>query len=128
MSMEDRLNAIGLKPDSEKEDHPPRADSLSVLLSQGLQSNDKDILNVKTNLYYLIVIQSHTIVNNLKLYFIYSCKFVASPPEYEWRVNKEYITPTSVTMRPPSHSRPLHSFEKHAGCVSPVSCFCRPSR
>nr|XP_039248120.1 WD repeat-containing protein 43-like [Styela clava] len=46
MTLEDRLNAIGLKKEDEgQQQQPPRADSLSVLLAQGLHSNDKEILN-----------------------------------------------------------------------------------
>lgn len=46
MTMEERVNALSLRRDSETERlQPLKADSLSVLLSQGLQSNDKEILN-----------------------------------------------------------------------------------
>lgn len=43
--MEERLNAISInKPETLKE--PPKADTLVRLLTQGLQSDDKNILKV----------------------------------------------------------------------------------
>lgn len=47
MTMEERgMNALSIQKDNESNKHqPPRADSLCVLLTQGLQSNDKEILN-----------------------------------------------------------------------------------
>lgn len=45
MNMEERLNAISInKPETLKE--PPKADTLVRLLTQGLQSDDKNILKV----------------------------------------------------------------------------------
>lgn len=45
MNMEERLNAISInKPEMLKE--PPKADTLVRLLTQGLQSDDKNILKV----------------------------------------------------------------------------------
>ena len=45
MNMEERLNAISIdKEQTAKE--PPKADTLVRLLTQGLQSGDKKILNV----------------------------------------------------------------------------------
>ncbi|KAK6177405.1 hypothetical protein SNE40_015512 [Patella caerulea] len=45
MTMEDRLNAISIeKPGHKKKDELPKADTLINLLSQGLQSNDKTLI------------------------------------------------------------------------------------
>lgn len=45
LSLDERLNAIGIGgPDIPK--HPPQADTLATLLAQGLQSQDRKILNV----------------------------------------------------------------------------------
>ncbi|XP_064622092.1 WD repeat-containing protein 43-like [Lineus longissimus] len=49
MSMEDRLNAMGFDQSSDQAapaaTHPPQADTLATLLTQGLQSQDKLIIN-----------------------------------------------------------------------------------
>ncbi|ELT88135.1 hypothetical protein CAPTEDRAFT_102327 [Capitella teleta] len=44
MSMEERLNAISLEPDQDKT-APPKADSLAVLLTQGLHSQDRSMIS-----------------------------------------------------------------------------------
>lgn len=48
MAMSDRLHAIGIETNNESKtlSEPPKADTLAVLLTQGLQSRDKKILNV----------------------------------------------------------------------------------
>ncbi len=47
MTLEDRLKAIGLdKQQQSSGQEPPKANNLATLLSQGLQSEDKRILNV----------------------------------------------------------------------------------
>lgn len=47
MTMEERLNAISIdKKSLSGSKQPPRADTLAILLTQGLQSQDKKILNV----------------------------------------------------------------------------------
>lgn len=49
MTLEDRLKAIGLdKQLSASAQEPPKANNLATLLTQGLQSEDKMILNVST--------------------------------------------------------------------------------
>lgn len=49
MTMEDRLNAISMDVNGKPAaNEPPKADTLSKLLTQGLQSQDKKILNVST--------------------------------------------------------------------------------
>ena len=52
LTMEERLSALSVEPPPVvKETTPaPTADSFSVLLSQGLQSNDRDVLKVRTKL------------------------------------------------------------------------------
>ncbi|XP_060593577.1 WD repeat-containing protein 43-like [Ruditapes philippinarum] len=46
MTLEQRLNAVSLeKPKSRDGKHPPRADTLVTLLVQGLQSQDRKLLN-----------------------------------------------------------------------------------
>lgn len=46
MSLDDRINAISIdKPGERSGSEPPKADTLATLLTQGLQSNDKKILN-----------------------------------------------------------------------------------
>ena len=74
MTMEERLNAISIDQPTPKTaaTEPPKADTLVTLLSQGLQSGDKKILNVCFNnskvlhrhplifIYYKsLVLQSH---------------------------------------------------------------------
>ena len=49
MSLEERLNAMGIDGDS-KQAQIPRADNLLMLLVQGLQSNDAKMLNVCLNI------------------------------------------------------------------------------
>ena len=44
--MEERLNAITIERPESNRRQPPKADTLATLLSQGLQSHDKKILNV----------------------------------------------------------------------------------
>lgn len=47
--MEDRLNALSIaqaRPDIDKS-QPPRADVMVTLLSQGLQSQDRELLDVR---------------------------------------------------------------------------------
>ena len=48
-SLDERLNAISIDKPSDRagagSSEPPKADTLATLLSQGLQSNDKKILN-----------------------------------------------------------------------------------
>ena len=49
MSMEERLQAMGVDQKGAKSGsarEPPKADTMSTLLSQGLQSHDKKILSV----------------------------------------------------------------------------------
>lgn len=51
MSMEEHLHALSIdKPSGTKDGtlqrQPPKADTLAMLLAQGLQSKDKTILNV----------------------------------------------------------------------------------
>ena len=46
MSMEERLNAISVDQPGHQTKQPPQADTLARLLTQGLQSQDKKILNV----------------------------------------------------------------------------------
>lgn len=50
MSLEERLNAIGIDNETTKQSQIPRADNLLMLLVQGLQSNDSKMLNVSVNL------------------------------------------------------------------------------
>jgi hypothetical protein len=45
MSLEERLNAMGIDSET-KQTQIPRADNLLMLLVQGLQSNDSKMLNV----------------------------------------------------------------------------------
>ncbi|ESP04564.1 hypothetical protein LOTGIDRAFT_63496, partial [Lottia gigantea] len=44
MTMEDRLNAISIEKPGKKKEELPKADTLINLLSQGLQSNDKELI------------------------------------------------------------------------------------
>jgi hypothetical protein len=44
--MEERLNAISVEHPSHQTREPPQADTLARLLTQGLQSQDKKLLNV----------------------------------------------------------------------------------
>lgn len=55
--MQERLNAISFDSTIEgpPTQNPPVADSMAVLLMQGLMSSDKDILNVSKNLSALFV-------------------------------------------------------------------------
>lgn len=46
MTLEDRLKAIGLDKQQASGQEVPKANNLATLLSQGLQSEDKRILNV----------------------------------------------------------------------------------
>lgn len=46
MSMEERLNAISVDHPSHPTREPPQADTLARLLTQGLQSQDKKLINV----------------------------------------------------------------------------------
>ena len=50
MTLDERLHAISIdKPQSKV---PPKTDTLVTLLTQGLQSHDKKILNVSSNVYF----------------------------------------------------------------------------
>lgn len=46
MSMEERLNAISVDHPKQSANKPPQADTLTRLLTQGLQSQDKNTINV----------------------------------------------------------------------------------
>ncbi|XP_056022071.1 WD repeat-containing protein 43-like [Ostrea edulis] len=66
MNMEERLNAISInKPETSKE--PPKADTLVRLLTQGLQSEDKNILKVCILSVYLSCEYIY-IINRIFLY------------------------------------------------------------
>ena len=50
MTIEERLSAMGMEQKAEQKgvSAPPKADTLALLLAQGLQSQDKKILNVSS--------------------------------------------------------------------------------
>jgi len=66
MTMEERLNALSVAKKTDEDvatAPPPRADSYAILLSQGLQSNDRDVLNVSLLLF--VRLRSCTVFENV---------------------------------------------------------------
>ena len=74
MSLEDRLNAIGIDNSTSKvpAQGVPKADNLLVLLVQGLQSSDSKILNVRIFEIFCIFIQTKVLSFSC-LYFFLAC-------------------------------------------------------
>ena len=71
MSMEERLQVMGVDQKGAKSGsarQPPKADTMSTLLSQGLQSHDKKILSVSA------ISLSLTRLHSIHAYFTSSMK------------------------------------------------------
>ena len=79
MSLEERLNAMGIEANATGDDFAdkqnglvtPKVDNLLVLLVQGLQSNDSKMLNVNIYIYIKSSIFSYIILFFIFFFLIY---------------------------------------------------------
>lgn len=90
--MEERLNAISIGSSSApaRQKEPPRADTLATLLTQGLQSKDKQILNV--SLHFVESPLISTLVKNWEAEFPSLRKQTVKPLQAHCSFPEESIT------------------------------------